>query len=108
PSREPFHEGGKGPHFMAPKRQGATVQAALHTAIDSVFKCIDYTFSRAVLRELAPDADQGHGVGLGSRLQMAALARQIIAGEALVRIGHGWTDLIRRVDEERIAIFDEL
>src|SRR5262249_22328354 len=62
----------------------------------------------AILRELAPHAHQRHRVGLGAGLEVAVLAREATAREALCRIGRGRTDLVYGIGKEGIAVLDEL
>src|SRR5262249_36148966 len=82
--------------------------AALQASIDPLFERGDIPLASAILRELPPDADQGHCIGLSAGPQMAILASEVVAADALVRVLDRWTDLIRRVCHQRMAIPDEL
>jgi hypothetical protein len=62
----------------------------------------------AILGKLAPDADEGHGVGPGARVQMAALAVEVVTCEPLGRIRRIGPDLVRGVGHQCMAILDDL
>jgi hypothetical protein len=78
-----------------------------NTTVDAIFERDDRALPRAVLRKLPPNARQRHCIWLASSLQMAILAGKIVAGEPSGWVGHPWTDLIRRVGEKRVPIFDK-
>src|SRR5579863_7581504 len=62
---------------------------------------------RAVLRKLAPNPGERHGVGPAPAQQVAILAGEIVAGEAEPRVRRRRTERARRIGEKRMAVFDE-
>ena len=93
---------------MAIEWQVAPVHAAPHAAIHAFFQSADLAFASAILGKLTPYANQRNRIGLGPGAKMAALAIEIVAAIALARVGGGRADLVRGVDHQGVAIFDEL
>src|SRR5262245_30919718 len=71
-----------------------------------LFERIHRTLPPAVLWELAPNACHGHSIGLGAGLQMAILAGQIVTGKTFRRVRNVGPDLIWRIGEKRVPVFD--
>jgi hypothetical protein len=71
---------------VALRKQRAAVHAPLHAAVDAILQQFDRTFPRPVLRELSPNADEWHGIGLPAGLQVAIFAGKIVAGETPFRV----------------------
>src|SRR5258708_39784820 len=84
------------------------IHAALQATVDALFQRADLAFAPTILRELAPDAHQGHRVGLSAGLEVAVLTGKATAREALGRIGRRRTDLVWGIGKEGIAVLDEL
>jgi hypothetical protein len=89
-------------------RQRSAIHAALHATVDAILESVDRPLPRAVLRELSPNAYERHGIWLGPALQMAVLAREIVASEASCWIRHLWPDLIRGIGEKRVPISNKV
>src|SRR5262249_39422329 len=60
-----------------------------------------------VLRELTPNAYHGHRIWLCAGLQMAVLAGKVVTGKTLRHARHSRTDLVRRIGEQRVPVFDK-
>src|SRR5262249_48193203 len=50
----------------------------------------------------------GHSIRLGAGLQMAVLAGQIVTGKTLGRVRNLGPDLIWRIGEKRVPVFDKV
>ena len=105
--RQPAHERQIRFHFSTVQGERAAVHAALHAAVDALFERSDRALAPAILRELAPDANEWHCVGLRAALKVAALAAQIVAGITLGRIGHRRANLVGGVGEQGTPVLDE-
>src|SRR5262249_30196492 len=57
--------------------------------------------------KLAPNACHGHSIRLGAGLQMAILAGQIVTGKTFRRVRNVGPDLIWRIGEKRVPVFDK-
>src|SRR5262245_64011469 len=65
------------------------------------------TLPPAVFVELAPNACHWHSIRLGAGLQMAILAGQIVTGKTFRRVRNVGPDLIWRIGEKRVPVFDK-
>ncbi len=80
-------------HFGSACRQGATVHAAGHAGVEAILDRDLGPRTGAVARVFTEEAEERNAELLGTRLEMAIAAGEIVAGEALGAVRYLWTDV---------------
>ena len=65
-----------------------SMAGALHAAVNAVSQCDNRTLPRPILRELPPNPDRRHGIGLCATPQMTILTSEAIASEVFGPLCH--------------------